>query len=100
MNRAIETLYLEIQVGKKNHIYYLLSCLIKILGNKLIPGNRYGLIVLIQNSFITRYINIIPDNFMCTTHVITKDYFDYDYIFYLIDSLNWEFKTQFVLERL
>lgn len=30
---------------------------------------------------------------MCITHVITKH--DFDYTFYLFDSLNWEFKTQF-----
>lgn len=83
INRGVSTLQSEVQV-EKSHIYYSLSCLIKIIGNKWVPGNRYSIIVLIQQSFASRYINIIPDNFMCFTHEIAKNYFDYDYILCLI----------------
>lgn len=37
---------------------------------------------------------------MYITYVITQIYFDFDYIFYLTDSLKRESKNQFVLERL
>lgn len=37
---------------------------------------------------------------MCITHIITQNYFGFDYIFNLIGFLKREFKTQFVVESL